>query len=91
MIAISVDDQAHAWSMAQTTGAKFNLLSDGDHKVIDSYGVFNPNDHDGIAHPAVFIVGKDGRVGYFYVGKNPTDRPADEVLIQEVKKLSAAK
>ena len=91
MIAISVDDQAHAWSMGQTTGAKFNMLSDTGHKVIDSYGVLNAAEHDGIAHPSIFIVGKDGLMKYLYVGKNATDRPSDETIIEEVKKLSSAK
>ena len=91
VIAISVDDQAHAWSMGMTTGAKFNLLSDTGHKVIDSYGVLNAAEHDGISHPAVFLVGKDGLIKYLYVGKNPTDRPSDAALLDEVKKLAAGK
>jgi len=91
LIAISVDDQAHAWSMGQTTGAKFNLLSDVGHKVIDQYGVLNAAEHDGIAHPSTFIVGKDGLIKYVYIGKNPTDRPTDEMIVEEVKKAGGAK
>ena len=91
LIAISVDDQAHTWSMGQTTGAKFSMLSDTGHKVIDSYGVLNAAEHDGIAHPAVFIVGKDGLIKYLYVGKNPTDRPSDAAIVEEVKKILVPK
>lgn len=75
--------------MAQTTGAQFNLLSDSDKKVIISYGVLNPHEHDGIAYPSVFIVGKDGRIKYIYVGKDPTDRPPDAILLEEIKKIGA--
>jgi peroxiredoxin len=75
--------------MAQTTGAQFNLLSDSDKKVIISYGVLNPHEHGGIAYPAVFIVGKDGRIKYTYVSKDPTDRPPDTILLDEIKKIGA--
>ena len=91
LIAISVDDQSHAWSMGQTTGAKFNMLSDSGHKVIDSYGVLNAAEHDGVAHPSIFIIGKDSLIKYLYVGKSATDRPSDGTIIEEVNKLSSLK
>jgi peroxiredoxin Q/BCP len=86
LITISADDQNFAWSMAQTTGAAFQILSDADRRVIKSYGVLNDKERDGIAHPSAFIVGKDGIIKYAYVGRNPTDRPPDETLLEEVKK-----
>lgn len=91
VVAISVDNPSYAWSMAQTTGAKYQILSDVDKKVITSYGVLNPKEHGGIAHPAVFIVDKAGVIRFQYVGKDAGDRPADELIMEEVKKLSAAK
>jgi peroxiredoxin len=91
LIAISADDQNYAWSMGQTTGAKFQMLSDSDHSVIESYGVLNAKEHGGIAHPSVFIVDKEGRIRYMYVGKNPTDRPPDENIVEQVKKVTGAK
>jgi peroxiredoxin len=89
LLAISVDNQAFAWSTGQTTGAKYQILSDTDHKVIESYGVFSPADHGGIARPATFIIGKDGRIRYVYVGKDPTDRPSEQTIIDEIKKILA--
>jgi peroxiredoxin len=91
LVAISVDKQEFAWSMGQTTGAKFQLLSDEDHKIISEYGILNAAEHGGIAHPSIFILDKEGRIRYLYIGKNPTDRPADEFIIEEVKKVAAAK
>lgn len=91
LVAISVDEQAFAWSMGQTTGAEYEILSDADRKVITSYGILNPAEHGGIAHPSVFILDKTGHIKYLYVGKDPTDRPPDETLIEEVKKVAAAK
>ena len=91
MIAISADQQSFAWSMGQTTGARFQILSDADKKVITSYGVLNASEHDGIAHPSIFIVDREGKIRFLHVGKDPQDRPPDETILEEVKKLAAAK
>jgi peroxiredoxin len=90
-VAISVDDQSYAWSMGQTTGAKFQILSDSEKKTITSYGILNAAEHGGIAHPSIFIVDKEGRIRFMYVGKDPTDRPSDETILAEVKKVSGVK
>jgi peroxiredoxin len=91
LFAISVDEQSYAWSMAQTTGAKFQILSDAQKKTISDYGIVNKAEHGGIAHPSVFIIDKEGRIRYMYVGKDAGDRPPDEAIITEVKKVVGAK
>ena len=73
--------------MAQTTGAKFQILSDSEKKTITDYGIVNAAEHGGIAHPSSFILDKEGRIRYMYVGKDAGDRPPDETIIQEVKKV----
>jgi peroxiredoxin len=91
LIAISVDDQSFAWSMGQTTGAKFQILSDSDKKVITTYGILNAEEHGGIAHPSIFLVDKMGRIRFMHVGKDPQDRPSDEAILEEIKKVAASK
>jgi peroxiredoxin len=91
LIAISVDEQSYAWSMAQTTGAKFQILSDVEKKTITEYGIVNAAEHGGIAHPSIFILDKEGRIRYMHVGKDASDRPPDETIIVEVKKVVGAK
>ena len=91
MIAISVDEQSYAWSMAQTTGAKFQILSDADKKTITEYGIVNAAEHGGIAHPSIFVLDKEGKIRYMHVGKDAQDRPPDETILIEVKKVDAAK
>lgn len=91
LLAISVDEQSYAWSMAQTTGAKFQILSDAEKKTIADYGIVNKDEHGGIAHPSVFILDKAGLIRYMYVGKNAGDRPPDETIVTEVKKVVAAR
>ena len=88
---MSVDDQSFAWSMGQTTGAKFQILSDSDKKTIISYGILNAAEHDGIAHPSIFILDKEGKIRYLHVGKDAGDRPPDEAILQEVKKVTGSK
>ena len=91
LIAVSVDEQSFAWSMAQTTGAKFQILSDAEKTTIAAYGIVNAAEHDGIAHPSIFILDKEGKIRYMHVGKDPQDRPSDEAIVLEVKKVSGAK
>ena len=91
LIAVSVDEQSFAWSMAQTSGAKFQILSDADKKTITEYGIVNAAEHGGIAHPSIFVLDKEGRIRYMHVGKDAQDRPPDETILQELKKVVAAK
>jgi peroxiredoxin len=77
--------------MAQTTGAKFQILSDADKKTIIEYGILNAAEHGGIAHPSIFILDTQGRIRYMHVGKDAQDRPPDETIVTEVKKVTAAK
>jgi len=91
LIAVSVDEQSFAWSMAQTTGAKFQILSDADKKTITEYGIVNAAEHGGIAHPSIFVLDKEGRIRYMHVGKDAQDRLPDETILQELKKVVAAK
>lgn len=77
--------------MSLAAGAKFQILSDSDRKVIQAYGVLNAKERNGIAHPAVFIIDKEGRIRFLHVGKDPGDRPEDQTIIEEIKKLSAPK
>jgi peroxiredoxin len=91
MIAVSVDEQSYAWSMAQTTGAKFQILSDAKKETITAYGIVNAAEHDGIAHPSIFVLDKEGKIRYMHVGKDPQDRPTDEAIVLEVKKVTGVK
>ena len=77
--------------MGQTTGAKFQILSDIEKKVIISYGILNAAEHGGIAHPSTFIVDKEGVIRFLYVGKDATDRPSDESILEEIKKITGVK
>lgn len=91
MIAISVDDEAHArkvWDDA--VHHEVTILSDPDTKVIREYGLLHPKGHVGedIALRATLIVDANGREIYRRVSSSVPDvRTADEILA-ELKKSS---
>ena len=62
----------------------FPLLADADHKVIDSYRVFDPT--DGIAIPSTFVIDRKGIVKWIYLGKDRADRPPDRLLFDALAK-----
>jgi peroxiredoxin len=65
----------------------FPLLEDKDHKVIDRYGIFNP-DGRGWPHPATYVIDKQGSVRWKFVEVDYTKRPTNEQILQELRKLS---
>lgn len=59
----------------------FQLLSDPGHRVIDAYGLRDPaydgKDYEGIPHPAVYVIDKNGRVAWMKVEANYRIRPTN--------------
>jgi len=62
----------------------FQVLSDQDHKTIDSYGIYDAESK--IAVPASFVIDKDSTVRWVYIGKDNTDRPPNDAILAEVNK-----
>lgn len=63
--------------------ASFPFLLDEDRAVTKAYGVYHRLGVDAIniARPATFVIGRDQKVRYLYVGASQTDRaPVEEVL-----------
>ena len=62
----------------------FPLLSDPNHKVIDSYGLRDPAYKEekvyGIPHPAVYIINKDGKVTWARIESDYRKRPTNDEL-----------
>ena len=63
---------------------RFPLLSDPDHKVIDTYGLRDPaykaQNVDGIPQPAVYIINKDGKVTWAKIESDYRKRPTNGEL-----------
>ncbi len=64
----------------------FPLLEDKDHKVIDRYGIFNP-DGRGWPHPSTYIVDPKGVVRWKFVEVDYTKRASNEQIRRELAKI----
>ncbi len=96
ILAVSVDDRERQQMMidrvAEQDGVliEYELLSDPDHAVIDRYGLFNHEDPRGreIAHPATFVIDRDGVVRYRFVEVDYRVRPTSEDVLQVLRTLA---
>ena len=70
---------------------KFPILSDPGHRVIDGYGIrdpdYNGQKFEGIPHPSVYIVDKNGRVAWAKVESDYKERPTDDDIRSALKTL----
>jgi peroxiredoxin len=89
ILAVSMDDFQGAGTMIGNSGATFPVLyTSKSEKVPSDYGVYALHD-DGVAAPSVFIIDKNGKIAYEYVGKDITDRPDTGTILEELKRLEA--
>jgi peroxiredoxin len=68
---------------------RFPFLTDAGHSVIDRYGLFNPDDPRGrqIAHPATFVIDRDGIVRWKFVEVDYRIRPGNEEILAVLAEL----
>lgn len=67
----------------------FIMLSDPDHRVIDRYGLFNPDapPNRPLPHPATYVIDKEGVVRYRFVEVDYRVRPTNEDILEVLKTL----
>lgn len=72
-----------------THGLALPILVDPDRSVIKRYGVYHRFGLTAfnIARPATFIIDRDRRLRFMYVGKGQSDRPDHATLVAELEKL----
>ena len=63
----------------------FPFLEDRNHKVIDRYGIFNP-DGKGWPHPATYVIDKQGIVRWKFIEVDYRKRPTNAQILSELKK-----
>ena len=95
--AISVDGPAESKEFAGKISAdgkgdiRFPILSDPGHRVIDAYGIrdpdYNGQKFEGIPYPSVYIIDKDGRVAWARVEKDYKERPINDEVRAALKNL----
>jgi peroxiredoxin len=88
--AISVDSAAQSRAFAASIAAdgrgsvSYRLLSDPDHRVIDSYGLADPHyarlDYFGIPYPTTYVIDRMGRVRWARIDRDYTQRPPNSEI-----------
>lgn len=97
LFAISVDPPQVSKELAVKLAADkrgeidFPLLSDPDHRTIDTYGLHDPA-YDGeklagIPHPAVYVIDKQGIVAWAKVESNYRERPSNAEIRAAINAL----
>ena len=56
------------------------FLSDFGHRVIDRYGLLNPDDQRGIPHPTTFVIDEDGVVRWKFIETDYRVRPSNAMI-----------
>ena len=92
ILAVSVDSHEDSKKFGAMLRKRFDgefdfpLLEDKDHKVIDRYGIFNP-DGRGWPHPSTFVIDPKGVVRWKIIETDYTKRPSNEQIHRELVKI----
>jgi len=92
ILAVSVDTHAESKKFAEMMRNRFEgefdfpLLEDKDHKVINRYGIFNP-DGKGWPHPSTYVIDPKGIVRWKFVETDYTKRASNEQIHRELAKI----
>lgn len=80
----------HAKEFVHAKRYSFPILFDETRQVTRTYGVYQAIGKDGfhIAHPATFILGRDGRIAWIGVSPNQTERPTPEDMLDVIARLT---
>ncbi len=89
LAAISVDPIEDSQALAERLKLGFPLLSDEDRTVVRAYGVYHAEKK--IALPAIVVIDREGIVRWRRVSESVTDRPEEDVVLDVVARLPAAR
>jgi len=93
ILAVSIDPPADLKKMvdriSKDDGVEpdFAFLSDPGHRVIDRYGLLNPNDRRGIPHPTTFVIDTDGIVRWKFIEVNYKVRPTNAQVLEALERV----
>jgi len=85
VVAVSVDSPSDSAALAAERGFTFPLLSDRRLSTMRAYGVEDAD--NGIAWPAIFIVGRDGRIAWRSLSETYKARAAPEEILRALDAL----
>lgn len=92
VLAVSIDSHEISKKFAQHLSEglrqRFDIpmLEDKDHKVIDRYGIFNP-DGRGWPHPSTYVIDTRGMVRWRFIEVDYTQRPSNHQILQALRAI----
>ena len=92
ILAVSIDSHEDSKRFVQILKERFAgdldfpMLEDKNHKVIDRYGILNP-DGKGWPHPATYIIDKKGVLRWRFVEVDYRKRPTNEQILEGLRKI----
>ena len=92
LLTVSIDSHEKSRELIQRLesetpgGVDFPLLEDQNHRVIDRYGLLNP-EGKGWPHPATYVIDKEGIVRWKFVEVNYKVRPTNNMIFDALKTL----
>ena len=91
VLAVSVDKPQDSKKVIERYKIPFDILSDAERKTITAYGLVHHERSQGdIAHPANFLIDKDGKVVWRYLSTHVQDRADPENVMNKVQRLISA-
>jgi peroxiredoxin len=93
ILAVSIDSHEDSKKFIQKLQGRFPgdydfpFLEDKNHKVIDRYGILNP-DGKGWPHPATYVIDPQGMVRWKFIEVNYRVRPTNAQVLQALKNAS---
>ena len=90
VVAIAVDSVAENAEVAENLALNYRVLSDPQLQAIDAYGLRHddPGQEKPIAHPASFLIDRDGIIRWRDVTSNYRLRPRPEIILAAIDRLS---
>ena len=85
IVALSADWPEIARGTVAQLGLTFPVLSDSSRKRIIAWDVLHPG--QGIAKPSLFVLDRDGKVRWKYIGDSAADRPDIEEVLKQLRKI----
>lgn len=92
ILAVAIDNREDLQKMVdritKTDGRRpdYAFLSDPGHKVIDRYGLWNPEGR-GWPHPTVYLIDRQGMVQWKFTEVNYKIRPTNDMILRALAKV----
>lgn len=93
VLALSIDPKPDLQKMVDRVSQEdgkppdYLFLSDPGHRVIDRYGLLNPDDPRGIPHPTTYVIDKHGVVRWKFTEVNYKMRPTNEMILEALRSV----